>query len=225
MKIQGFDARSYDRIVTLVAPGLRSRSPFKERERALETGGFLWVVFNEQTLEVALHSHKGVIEDSTGWTGPSGLQAFAEKHEAQLAIAVESAGLERFLTRWGARTDLQDSFVEQWLIVAENIRELIDEGALYTWPQLWPTNWPRPTAAIVETTFGLVFPHNRSVIILLNDEQHKVDTALVLVRDESGAFSHCVGPEMLRRYVSLESGSLVNDTQAVKRWVESSLMP
>lgn len=225
MKIQGFDARSYDRIVTLIAPGLRSRSPFKAHERAEEAGGFLWVIFNNSSIELALHSHRGVLTDFSGWTGPNELQAFAERHKARIAVAVERSGFERFLTRWGARTDLQDSLIEQWLIIAENIREVMEEKALYVWPALWPAHWPRPTTALIETTFSMVFPKNKSAFVLLYDEHDKLDTAMVLVRDDTGAFTHCLGPELLKRNVTLGSGSFVTDSQAVKRWVEAKYEP
>ncbi len=234
MKIEGFDARSYDRIVALLAPGLRSRSPNKERERAQEHGGFLWVVFDQHGVQLALHSHRGVVEQPAGWTGPESLAEFAALHDATVAIAVDAQGFERMLTRWGARTDLQDSFVEQWLIVAENVRELIDERALFFVPQLWPSSWPRPTAPIVETSVALALAPGKAVVVLLYDgppaaaassAAQNLDTAMVLVRDEDGGFSRCVGPEVLLRQLRLGRGPIATELQATRRWVEATYAP
>ena len=78
-RIEGFDARAWHRLVTLVAPGLASRAPHERDARAAQDGGTLLLLYNESRVLRALHTHRGVVRESA-WPGRAGLASLAETH-------------------------------------------------------------------------------------------------------------------------------------------------
>src|SRR5581483_4961438 len=78
-RFSGFDARSWHRLVTLVAPGIASHPPHAYTRRASERGGLLIVVHRGGRVIRAVHSQRGVVPAEV-WPGPEGLEALAVAH-------------------------------------------------------------------------------------------------------------------------------------------------
>ena len=75
-QLRGFDARSWHRLVTLVAPGFASHAPASREREARSEGGLLFVLYGEAGVVRALHSLRGAVELPM-WAGPSSLEACA----------------------------------------------------------------------------------------------------------------------------------------------------
>ncbi len=218
IRVEGFDSKSWHRLVTLIAPGLASRPPFELGLRARQPGGLLLVVWQGARVVSALHTHRGAcsIED---WSGPDAMPALAERFDARFVLAIEQSALSVLLDRWGARVDPDEPSRDAWLLGLDAVRELVDEGRLALWPRLVPGGVPRPTAAVLDALAELALPAGRSGYALLFSDDGSLDTGFVSVRSASSGLT-LLGPERIVRAVGTLSGDGRRDGPLVRAWIE-----
>jgi hypothetical protein len=220
--VAGFDARSWHRLTTLVAPGLASRAPHQFDARAGEPGGSLVVLYRDTRILRALHTHRGVVDAST-WAGPSELGTLSQTHGARIAVAAEAGALEELYERLGGRLRSHDDAATTLLTCLAAARELIDEGALHIWPRLFAERIPLPTPAVLGRAFDFVLPRDKACVVVLFDGD-VLDTAVLVHRDGS-AIDHVYGPEVLREITGPLGGDFHRDHRVVRGAIERHVAP
>lgn len=215
-RIEGFDARSWHRLLTLILPGIASHPPqawtVDGRERA--RGGLVVVMLDGagDGARLALHSARGVIPVE-GWTSPRELDAFAQRHGARFALALRDGALETLYDRVGGRLTLDDDTWTTLWVVAGALRELLDERAMYAVPTP-PSAVPLPPADALRAGWDRVLPPGHGVVVALFDEG-RLDTGLVAHREGAGlTFLH--GPEVLARMAGPLRGDPAVDHRALR---------
>lgn len=220
---EGFDAKSWHRLVTLFAPGLASRAPNEVALRERTPGGLLVLVFKGDRVLAAVHSHRGRVTLDR-WDGRGSLPALAEQLEARFALAVEHGALERVLDRWGARVDPEEPAREAWLLLIDAVRETVDERRLFFWPDLVPGGLPRPTRAVIDTAADLVFPAGKAAYALLFRDDDTIDAGVVIARP-LGAPLTVYGTEKILASTGALVGDARRDMPMVRAWIERELGP
>ena len=222
-RISGFDARSWNRLVTVVAPGLASRAPNEWDAHAASDGGTLLVFFHQTRVLRALHTRRGAVEITEPWTGSEGMEALARRQGAHFVIACEAGALEEFYERIGGRLRLDDDDIATLLITLGALRELHDEGAIALWPDLIPDRVPLPTAAVVHRALDFLVPDDHAVLVALFDDD-SIDTAVVVDR-RGGSIRRVLGPEVLRDLVGPLGGDFRRDYRTIRSAVERHIAP
>jgi hypothetical protein len=223
MQIEGFDSRSWHRLITLFAPGLASRGPFEFELRARQPGGLLLLVWEGDRVVRALHTHRGPCAIDR-WDGRDAMASLAEAHDARFVLAVEQGAVAVLLDRWGARVDPDEPARDAWLLGLDALRELMDEGRLSFWPRLIPGGFPRPTAAVLDRVSELVLPAGRCGYVLLFSPERTLDTGFIVARDAAGGVS-LLGPERILRTAGPLSGDAVRDGAALRSSIERTFGP
>jgi hypothetical protein len=223
IRFEGFDAKSWHRLVTLLAPGLASRPPHARSLRQRAPGGLLLLVLRDEQVLYAMHSHRGPCEVER-WEGAHAMQALAQQHDARFVLALQERALQVLLDRWGARVDPDEPAHEAWLLLLDALREAVDEGRVVFWPKLVPGGLPRPTGTVLETTAELLLPSGRSAFALLFREDASLDAAIVIARPV-GAPLTVLGSERVVAAVGPLSGEPRADGLRVRAWLERELGP
>jgi hypothetical protein len=223
-RISGFDARSWNRLITVVAPGLASRAPHEWQAHGEVDGGTLVVFFQHSRILAALHSRRGAIPlDDDAWRGRHGLEQLARDHRSHFVIACEAGALEEFYERIGGRLTLGDDDVTTCLVVLGALRELLDEGAILLWPDLVPARVPLPTPAVVHRTLDFLLPDDHAALVALFDDD-SIDTA-VLAHRRDGSLQRVLGPEVLRDLVGPLGGDFRRDYRVIRSAIERNVGP
>ncbi len=221
VRVTGFDARSWHRLVSLVAPGLSSHAP-AARERGVRTvGGLLFVLYDESGVVRALHSLRGAVELPT-WRGPSDLEACAKSLDTSFAVAAEAGAIEELYERVGGRVHVGDDAWETLLIVLGAAREMADEGELRMIPTM-ARGVPLPPPDVVRRAWDHVVPDGHALVLALF-EGVELETAMVLRRRGAGVDA-VLGPEALRRMVGPLGGDFRRDFRVVRAAVEREVAP
>jgi hypothetical protein len=219
---RGFDARSWHRLVTLVAPGLASHAPYEFDARAAEQGGTLLVIYHGERIVRAIHTHRGVV-DATVWPGADEIAALAHAHGARFVLAAEAGAVEELYERIGARIRFDDDAPTTLLLTLGALRELRDEGQLHLWPLLLDDRIPLPTAAVLRRTFDFVLPEGRAALVMLFDGD-AIDTAL-LVHRRGDTLDRVYGPEELRAVIGPLGGDFRRDYRVIRPAIERAFGP
>ncbi len=220
-RFSGFDARSWHRLVTLVAPGLGSHPPYAHARRAGERGGMLVVLYHAGRVLRAVHTQRGVVAAEV-WPGPEGLEALAQAHGTRFAVAAEAGALEELGERVGGRLHAGDDPWATVLIVAGAVRELVDEGQVHLVPRV-STAVPLPPADVLRRAWDHVLPEGRTAVVALFDRD-ELDTAVV-VRRQGAGLDRVYGPEALRTMVGPLGGDFRRDYRVLRAAVERDLGP
>lgn len=213
--VTGYDARSWHRLLTLVAPGLASRAPWEAHLREEEAGGLLALFYQGDRVLRALHTHRG-IELLGAWPGPDGLSALAAQTRSQFALAFERGALEELFERLGARVSADDDALTTWLLLLTALRELGDEGRAHLYPKLLPASVPLPSPEMVRRAFDLLLPRDRALLVALFDGD-RLDTCLLAHR-AGESIDRIEGPEVLQSLLGSEVR--LEDHRALRQAVE-----
>jgi len=221
MRITGFDARSWHRLVTLVAPGFASHAPVASERGARAEGGALFVLYQETGVVRALHSLRGAVT-LPGWEGPASLEACARALQTRFAVAAEVGALEELYERVGGRLDPKDGLAETALLVADAVRELAREGELHMVPSL-NRSVPLPPPEVVQRAWDAVLPDGYCFTMALY-EGVELETGFV-ARRRGGAVDLVLGPEALRRLTGPLGGDFRRDHRVIRAAVEREVAP
>lgn len=219
--IDGFDARSWHRLVTLVAPGLVSRPASQRSRNDSRLGGITLVLFEDTSVLHAVHTTRGAIE-TRAWEGPETLGALMEATGSHFAVAARVGAIDTLLDRLGGRLAFDDDFAEVVTTVVGAVRELVDEGALVLRPSL-PEGVPIPSAEVLRKTFDLFVAPGQAVVIALFD-QGSLDTCALLSRDTSGRVS-LGGPQTLTALTGPLTGQPHIDHLRIRQAIERAHGP
>lgn len=217
----GFDARSWCRLVSLVAPGAIGMAPGSVHRASLEAGGVLWVIYREDGAARAIHSRRGVLAFEA-WSASSDLERIAAKHGARYAIAAKEGAIEELYERVGARLHPDDDLFSTVLLVLGALRELIDDGRIHTTPKLMGAV-PLPTVEVLHRAWDALLPDGKTAVVA-TFEDASLDTALI-VRRRGASLDRVMGPEALRAMVGPLGGDFRRDFRFVRDGVERSLGP
>jgi hypothetical protein len=221
MKIQGFDARSWHRLVTLVAPGLTSYAPESCERDARRKGGMLFVFYNTHGVVRALHSLRGAVTLAE-WKSPSDLARCAESLETRFAFATELGALEELYERVGGRIADTDDPIALLLLVLGAARELAADGKLHLVPAP-ASGVPLPPPEVLRRVWDTLVPDGHAVVLAFF-EGVELETSLV-VRRRGGVIDLVLGPEILRRMVGPLGGDPRRDFRVVRAAVEREIAP
>jgi hypothetical protein len=199
-------------------------------------GGVIVVHDGGEVLKV-LHTKKGRLDPASGMPPPgeagaramalhaghaSALGSLARTHHASWALGMRLGALDEVMERLGARVRRGDDLTAQSLLLVGIVRDMIDEGAIATWPQRL-RGIPVPTPAIVRRTVDALCPDGRAIALGLFD-QSGLWTAFVARRRGHG-FDVVAGPDELRPALGLLSGDWRRDYRHLARAVEDRYGP
>ena len=114
---RGMDARSWARLVSLVAPGLAPLPPSRQVRDGSLAGGMLLVAHDGVRVLKALHTLRGVVPADGPWEGRATLTALAAQNDTRFAFAVKHDATERFMERVGGRCTMDDDAVTTALMM------------------------------------------------------------------------------------------------------------
>ncbi len=220
-RFSGFDARSWHRLVTLVAPGWSSHPPYAHARRAAGDGGVLVVLHRDDKIVRAVHSLRGAVQVDA-WPGAEGLEALAKEHGARFAMAAEVGALEELGERVGGRLAPGDDIWATALIVAGSIRELVDQGRVVLLPK-FSAGVPLPPPEVLRKAWDHVLPEGNAAVLALFDDG-ELDSGVAVVR-RGGHVDHVYGPEGIITMTGPLGGDFRRDYRIVRASVERELGP
>jgi len=216
VRFEGFSPTDWSRLLSLfrVAPP----------DPAEAARGGLIVVHDGGRVRKALHTRDGRIDPQTiRWPGDLG--EVATEQRARFLWAMHSGSLEELMERFGARVRRGDDALTQALILMGAFRELLDEGAIQSWPRKL-RNVPIPTRAVVDRAIDAVVQPGRTMLLALYDEG-ELWSALVVRRAvvTPARFDVIAGPMALRREMGFVSGDFRRDYRHLMSAVEAFYGP
>ena len=231
VRFEGWTTQDWIRFLRLWQP---RATP--DREPTRPRGGVIVVHEDGEVLKL-LHTRHGRLDPSSASspsgqadaralalrTGqPSALVQVAKAHHASWALGMRLGALDEVMERFGARARRGDDFTAQALQLVTIVRELIDEGAIASWPQRL-RGLPVPTAHVVRRTLDALCPDGRAIALGLFD--HEGLWVSFVARRRQGAFDVIAGPDELRPALGLLSGDWRRDYRHLARAVEERYAP
>ncbi|MGH7294181.1 MAG: hypothetical protein ACRELB_04580, partial [Polyangiaceae bacterium] len=150
------------------------------------------------------------------------LGELAKAHHASWALSLRLGALDEVMERFGARARRGDDLTAQALQLVVIVREMIEEGAITSWPQRL-RGIPVPTPQVVRRTLDALCPDGKTIALGVFDGEG-LWTAFV-VRRRDGAFDVVAGPDELRSLMGLLSGDWRRDYRHLARAVEERYAP
>lgn len=220
VRFEGFSPTDWSRLIALfrVAPP-EGEQPIDEAAR-----GGLVVIHDGGRVRKALHTVDGRIDPQIiSW--PADLGDVAREQRARFVWAMHSGALEELMERFGARVRRGDDALTQSLTLFGAFRELLDEGAIHSWPRKLK-NVPIPARAVVDRAIDAVVQPGRTVLLALY-EAGELYTALVVRRAvvTPARFDVVAGPLLLRREMGFVSGDFRRDYRHLVSAVEAFYGP
>src|SRR5580692_2627065 len=231
VRFEGWTTQDWIRFVRLWQP---RATP--DREPTRPRGGVFVVHEDGQVLKL-LHTKHGRLDPATAAppveqvearalalrTGqPSALGQLARAHHASWALGVRLGALDEVMERFGARARRGDDLTAQALQLVTIVREMIDEGAIASWPQRL-RGLPVPTPHVVRRTLDAICPDGRAMVLGLFDAEGL--WVSFVARRRAGAFDVIAGPDELRPALGLLSGDWRRDYRHLARAVEDRYGP
>jgi len=218
VRFEGFSPTDWSRLLSL----FRVAPPAPEYEGGARGG--LVLIHDGGRIRKALHTRDGRIDPHTiRW--PADLADVASESGVRFVWGFHTGALEELMERFGARVRRGDDGLAQALILFGAFRELLDEGAITSWPRKLK-NVPVPTRAVVDRAIDSIVPAGRTMLLALY-ESGELWTALVLRRAEGSParFDAIAGPMHLRREMGFVSGDFRRDYRHLVSAVEALYGP
>jgi hypothetical protein len=152
----------------------------------------------------------------------SALGALARAHHASWALSMRLGALDEVMERFGARARRGDDLTAQALQLVVIVREMIEEGAIASWPQRL-RGIPVPTPQVVRRTLDALCPDGKAIALGVFDGEGLWTSFVARRRD--GAFDVVAGPDELRGAMGLLSGDWRRDYRHLARAVEDRYAP
>jgi len=207
-----------------------------DREPTRPRGGVIVVHEDGEVLKL-LHTKHGRLDPTSGpppsgpadaralalRTGqPSALVQVAKAHHASWALGLRLGALDEVMERFGARSRRGEDLTAQGLKLVTIVREMIEEGAIASWPQRL-RGLPVPTPHVVRRTLDALCPDGRAIALGLFDAEGL--WVSFVARRRAGAFDVIAGPDELRPALGLLSGDWRRDYRHLARAVEDRYAP
>jgi hypothetical protein len=213
VRFEGFSATDWQRLLSM----FRVVDPPSDGD--VKMGGLV-LVHDGPRIRKALHTRDGRVDPQTiRW--PIDLADVASEMGVRWVWAFHTGALDELMERFGARTRRGDDALTQALTLFGAFRELLDEGAIGSWPRKL-RNVPIPARAVVDRAIdGLVSPGKTMLLALY--EHGELWTSLVLRRaaGSPARFDAIVGPMLLRREMGFVSGDFHRDYRYLVAAVEA----
>lgn len=219
-EIEGFDARSWHRLLTLFVPGAVSHAPQEWHRGNASHPGWCVVFHDGRKVLRAVHSVRGAIAVDA-WAGRETLAALAHETGARFTLGLRTGALEELSERLGGRVTLDDDVWTTLWIVLGAVRELMDEGLWMIHPA--PAPVPLPPVEVLRRAWDVFLPDGRTAVVCLFDGD-EIATSVVL-RRRGAALDRVEGPELLRRRVGPLGGDFHRDYRVIRAAVERDLGP
>jgi hypothetical protein len=231
VRFEGWTTQDWIRFVRLWQP---RATP--DREPTRPRGGVIVVHENGQVLKL-LHTKQGRLDPASASPAPgesdaralalrtgqaSALDQLAKIHHASWALGMRLGALEEGGERFCARARRGDDLTAQALQLVTIVREMIDEGAIASWPQRL-RGLPVPTPHVVRRTLDALCPDRRALVLGLFDAEGL--WVSFVARRREGAFDVIAGPDDLRPVLGLLSGDWRRDYRHLARAVEDRYAP
>jgi hypothetical protein len=231
VRFEGWTTQDWIRFVRLWQP---RATP--DREPTRPRGGVIVVHENGQVLKL-LHTKQGRLDPASASPAPgesdaralalrtgqaSALDQLAKIHHASWALGMRLGALDEVMERFGARARRGDDLTAQALQLVTIVREMIDEGAIASWPQRL-RGLPVPTPHVVRRTLDALCPDRRALVLGLFDAEGL--WVSFVARRREGAFDVIAGPDDLRPVLGLLSGDWRRDYRHLARAVEDRYAP
>ena len=214
---EGWTTEDWSRLVRLWKP----RAETIEAEPTRPRGGVV-VIHDRERIRKILSTKTGrVLPPPVSETLPT-LEAIAAENEASWGLSAEFGALDEVMERFGARLKRGDDLTDQVVLLVSIVRDLIDEGAIESWPRRL-RGIPLPTAGMLDKTLDAICEDGRAICLGLFD-QGELWTSLVLRRRARG-FDLIAGPDELRAEMGLISGDFRRDYRHLERAVEDRYAP
>jgi len=171
-------------------------------------------------LRKALHTHRGRVDAFAQW--PASLADLAKEHHASWVVSAHMGALDELMERFGARAKPSDDLSDQALQLVHIVREMMNEGAVESWPRRLK-GVPVPTTAVVHRALDSLCADGKAFCLgMFRDGE--LWTAFVL-RRRGYAFDVIAGPDELRPAMGLLSGDWSRDYRHLVRAVEERYAP
>lgn len=214
VRFEGWTTDDWVRFVDLWRP---RATP--DREPTRPRGGVV-VIHDGGRVRKLLHSRHGRLEAGAPWPIP--LEDLAREHQASWALAAHLGALDEVMERFGARISREDELLTQSLTLVGIVREMMDEGAIASWPQRL-RGVPVPTEPMIERAMDALCADGRCIALGMF-EGEELWTAFVARRRGSG-LDVIAGPDELRSAMGLLSGDWRRDYRHLVRAVEERYAP
>ncbi|MGH7439940.1 MAG: hypothetical protein ACRENE_29985 [Polyangiaceae bacterium] len=231
VRFEGFTTEDWTRFLALWQP---RATP--ELEPTRPRGGVI-VVHEEGEVLKLLHTRRGRLDPSSVAappdvagsralalrTGqPSALGQLAGEHRASWALGLRLGALDDVMERLGASVRQGDDIAVHALLLCAIVRDMIDDGAIATWPPRL-RGVPVPSVHVVRRTLDALCGDGRAMVLGLFDGGG-LWTSFVARRRGNG-FDVIAGPDELRGALGLLSGDWRRDYRHLASAVEARYAP
>ncbi len=218
VRFEGWTTEDWRRFLHLWKP----RSERVEDEPTRARGGVI-AIHDGATIRKLLHTGKGRVDPPAPTDGERvPLGELATSHHASWALSAHMGALDEVMERFGARSRRGDDLTQQALRLVGIVREMMQEGAIESWPRRL-RGVPLPTPAIVERTIDTVCADGHAISLGMF-AGGELWTAFV-ARRRGRAFDVIAGPDELRPMLGLLSGDWRRDYRHLVRAVEERYAP
>ena len=177
VRFEGWTTEDWMRFVRLWQP---RATP--EREPTRPRGGVVAIHEDGQLLKL-VHTVRGRLDPTSAAppasqadaralalrTGhPSALGDLARAHHASWALGLRLGALDEVMERFGARARRGDDITAQALQLVGIVREMMNEGAITSWPQRL-RGLPVPTPALLRRTLDALCADGHAILLGLFD--------------------------------------------------------
>ncbi len=139
---------------------------------------------------------------------PLTLEQLAETHEASWVMRLHPTALDELFERYGARVESQHGTIDQWLLLATIIAELVSEAAIAIWPRSVASTASLLSPAL-RSSLNALCPEGKAVLVGVFDDDG-LHTCLGLMRGSAG-IERVIGPGAVRQRMGLLSGDWRRD--------------
>lgn len=213
---EGWTTEDWVRFVQLWKP----RAAAVEDEPTRPRGGVI-VIHDGERVRKILSTKSGRVLPTKEEGLPS-LEELCRRQHASWGLSAQFGALDEVMERFGERARRHDDFTQQVVSLVSIVRDMIDEGAIESFPRRL-RGVPLPTASMIDRTLDAVCADGRTLCLGMFDEG-ELWTCLVL-RRRGRAFDTIAGPAELRPAMGLLSGDFRRDYRHLERAVEERYAP
>lgn len=192
-RFEGFSANDWSRLLSLTSPDSVVQ-PSQSHAR-------LWVMADADG-EV-LRANHSVFGRLGGLPRVSArdLKPLALAHGVNQVVFVREGASEALAEAFQARVRPDDDWLDQWLLILQEVRVLQRDGALGVWPDP-SAKLPVPSRRAVLRAMDLVWPAHRSVLIATSTRGEP--DAFALIARGATVIDRVVGPDALPELIGMD---------------------
>ena len=239
LRVEGFDAESWTRLVGLFMPNLEERltrePPSSDHDVALTEAegddrpkrhGTLVVVDDaDRRILMARHSVEGALPKLVGESSAQDLRALTRSHGARRIVVVREGamdGLSDAIADGLAHETADGGYITQVLVVLRAARYMMEDGDLRVWPNPF-ANVPVPSARMLRRAFDGVLPDDHAMVVALFDRGQPYTS--IVIRRRNGLIDLVAGPDLVTSWTGPVGGDWRRDHRVLLRAIERHVAP